>query len=67
MPPPPATGELRMRNINEYPIRLQEKLEALDWAIDRANEQKGDTFGGVLVEALKQTRHEVELTVRTAK
>lgn len=56
-----------MRNINEYPIHLQEKLEALDWAIDRATEQKDDSFGGVLVEALKQSRHDIEQTARPAR
>jgi hypothetical protein len=45
-----------MRNLLEYPITLEEQLEALDWAIARAQEHEADSMGGTLVASLQQVR-----------
>jgi hypothetical protein len=46
-----------MRNIIQFPVTLQEKLDALDWAIQEA--LKTEAIGDVKAVALQEARKEV--------
>jgi hypothetical protein len=46
-----------MRNIIQFPVTLQEKLDALDWAIQEA--LKTEAIGDVKAVALQEARKDV--------
>jgi hypothetical protein len=51
-----------MRNLIQYPITLQEKLDALDWAIAAAEREEGESVGSTLSLSLREARRDLELT-----
>lgn len=48
-----------VRNLQQYPITLQEKLDLIDQAIETARSGIGDAVGGVALEAWRQIRLDV--------
>jgi hypothetical protein len=51
-----------MRNLIQYPVTLQEKLDALDWAIAAAEREEGESVGSTLSLSLREARRDLELT-----
>lgn len=48
-----------VRNTSQYPVTKEEKLEALDWAIEKARQT--DAIGGIKGHALTLVREEVAM------
>jgi hypothetical protein len=48
-----------VRNLGQYPITLQEKLELIDAATEAERQRVGDAIGGVTLEAWRQIRMDV--------
>lgn len=49
-----------MRNLAKYPITKEEKLEALNWALQKWEEEYGEHVGNVMGYALQLVREQVD-------